>query len=57
MPPYKVLHTALMNNNADKIREAVVSNEKPMAIVFPSESSTHTETLALIKASGLWFAE
>lgn len=57
MPPYKVLHADLMNRDAEKIREASMSEEKPMAIVFPHEGMSATQTKELIQKCGLWYTD
>lgn len=54
LPPYKVLHTATVNNDATKIKEAVTYKEPPMAIVLPYEDLTMEETEKIIRDSGLW---
>lgn len=54
IPPYKVLHTSTLNNDAAKIKEAVVSKDHPMVIVLPYEDLTLAESEKLLRESGLW---
>lgn len=64
MPPYRVLHGRVLKNDPAKIKEATVAAEKPMAIVFPYETSASIglETAiqnakSAIQQSGLWFSD
>ena len=59
-----MLHAGIMNEDATKIREASIAADKPMAIVFPVNTSPELTTGAavdkvknLIKACGLWFSD
>ena len=55
LPPFRVLHTALMKNDPEKIKGALVAKEKPMAIVIPREGLTSSEAIKILKDSNLWF--
>jgi hypothetical protein len=67
LPPYRVLNTKLLNNDPNKIKEATIAAEKPMAIVFPYDSFTSDgqtdlaaailKTKEVIRQSGLWFSD
>lgn len=57
LPPFKVLHVGTMGGDPTKIREAVISPEKPQVIVFPTEGTTPQATKELIKSAGLWFSD
>jgi hypothetical protein len=46
-----------MGGDPNKIREAVISPEKPQVIVFPTEGTTPQATKELIKSAGLWFSD
>mmetsp|Transcript_15318 Transcript_15318/g.14693 ORF Transcript_15318/g.14693 Transcript_15318/m.14693 type:complete len:414 (+) Transcript_15318:976-2217(+) len=55
LPPFKVLHTELLDHDANKLKQAVESPEKPMVIVVPSEGLPDGGAKKLLIAAGLWF--
>ncbi len=55
MPPYKVLHTDIMENDVAKIKEVTESDDKPFVVVFPKDFVDETSTKRIIKEAGLWF--
>ena len=54
MPPLKVLHTQLLNNDPVSIYAAVSSEEPPM-IVTMSYDMPSADVKSLLANSGLWF--
>jgi hypothetical protein len=55
MPPYKILHTEIMENDVSKIKEVAESDDKPFVIVFPKDFSDEMNTKRIMKEAGLWF--
>ena len=55
LPPYKVLHTDLIGSDAIKLKAAVQSEDKPMAIVIPHESMPPAQAKVLLTDAGLWY--
>ena len=47
----------LMAGDSNKIRDAVLGDQKPMVIVFPTEGRSAAATKELLQESGLWFIE
>lgn len=56
LPPYKVLHTELMNHDPVKIIDAVTTTtqQRPMVIVFPHEGRSTSVTKELLQKCNLW---
>jgi hypothetical protein len=59
-----VLNAKILGNDPDKIKEATVAAEKPMAVVFPYLTSKDVDlksaiekTKSIIQQSGLWFSD
>lgn len=55
LPPYKVLHTDLIGNDPEKLKDALTAQDKPMAIVIPHETITPAAAKRFLMKSGLWF--
>jgi len=55
LPPFQVLHTDLMDNDAEKVRGAAEAQEKPLVIVTPKNFQEPGRTKQLLMDSGLWF--
>ena len=54
IPPFKVLHTELMGHDPNKIKDAVMSNEPPMAIVVPKDFDNPQKAKEVLSKAGLW---
>ena len=64
MPPYRVLHSDLMNGDAAKVKHAVELSkaeknveDKLLAVVIPHEGLSPSAAKKLLVDSGMWFAE
>jgi hypothetical protein len=44
-----------MAGNAKKIRDAVLSSDRPMAVVVPHEGLAPSDAQKMLKEAGLWF--
>lgn len=55
MPPTKILHSSLMNNDPEKLRHAAQAESHPLVIVFPKDFEDVTRTQQILRDSGLWF--
>eukprot|EP01038_Epipyxis_sp_PR26KG_P008836 gene8836-11927_t len=53
LPPYKVLHTELMEHDPTKIKEALQSSEPPMVVVIPKELDV-SAAKKLLSEIGMW---
>lgn len=55
LPPFKVLHTSVMENDPLKIREAVAAEDHPMVVVLPKDfSEQEGQEKKVLKEAGLW---
>jgi hypothetical protein len=55
LPPYKVLHTDLIGADADKLKAAVTSPDKPMVVVVAHEGLSPSVAKQLLMDAGLWY--
>jgi hypothetical protein len=55
LPPHQILHTDMMENDADKLRQAVASTHRPMVIVIPKDYQDALRPQQLLRDAGLWF--
>ena len=55
LPPYKVLHTAMMENDPEKLKEAAEADDKPYVIIPPKNFEDDSQTKQMLLNAGLWF--
>jgi len=55
MPPYKVLHTELVGEDAAKLKEAVEGKDRPLVVVLPKDYTDPGKAKKLLIDSGLWY--
>lgn len=53
-PPYVVLHSELINHDANQLKSVISSAEKPKVIVVAHEGMPEGAAETLLKESGLW---
>jgi hypothetical protein len=53
-PPFKVLHTAIMENDPSKIREAAEAEDHPLVIIIPKDWNEAGKERMILKEAGLW---
>lgn len=55
LPPAQVLHTELMGHDANRLKEAAASENKPLVIVVPTEGMTPAQAKKMLQSAGLWY--
>lgn len=55
IPPYKVLHSELMEHDASKIKDAVTGSEPPLLTIFPKNFDDPQHAKKVLSDAGLWY--